>query len=57
VAEHARPDGIATAPEQLELCAQSLAPDDRVVMEATGNALAIARTLKPHAAVQTRPGR
>ena len=28
------------APEQLELLAQSLAPDDRVVMEATGNALA-----------------
>lgn len=39
---------IATTPEQLELFAQSLAPDDRVVMEATGNALAIARILEPH---------
>jgi transposase len=39
---------IATAPEQLELFAQSLAPDDRVVLEATGNALAIARILEPH---------
>ena len=41
---------IATTPEQLELFAQSLAPDDRVVMEATGNALAIARILQPHVA-------
>lgn len=39
---------IATTPEQLELFAQSLARDDRVVMEATGNALAIARILQPH---------
>src|ERR671910_479356 len=41
---------IATTPEQLELFAQSLAPTDRVVMEATGNALAIARILEPHVA-------
>jgi transposase len=41
---------IATTPEQLELFAQSLAPTDRVVMEATGNALAIARILAPHVA-------
>jgi transposase len=41
---------IATSPEQLELFAQSLAPTDRVVMEATGNALAIARILAPHVA-------
>jgi transposase len=41
---------IATTPERLELFAQSLAPTDRVVMEATGNALAIARILKPHVA-------
>lgn len=41
---------IATTPEQLELFAQSLAPTDRVVMEATGNALAIARIIKPHVA-------
>jgi transposase len=39
---------IATTPEQLELFGQSLAPDDRVVMDATGNALAIARILKRH---------
>jgi transposase len=38
---------IATSPEMLELFAQSLAPTDRVVMEATGNALAIARILQP----------
>ena len=41
---------IATSPEQLELFAQSLAPTDRVVLEATGNALAIARILEPHVA-------
>ena len=41
---------IATSPEMLRLFAQSLAPTDRVVMEATGNALAIARILKPHVA-------
>src|SRR3954469_5910882 len=41
---------VATAPEQLELFAQSLSPMDRVVLEATGNALAIARILEPHVA-------
>lgn len=41
---------IATTPEQLQLFAQSLAPTDRVVMEATGNALAIVRILAPHVA-------
>jgi len=41
---------IATLPEMLELFAQSLAPTDRVVMEATGNALAIARILQPYVA-------
>jgi transposase len=41
---------IATTPEQLELFGQSLAPTDRVVMEATGNALAIARILAPYVA-------
>src|SRR3954452_12403906 len=41
---------IATMPEQLELFAASLAPTDRVVLEATGNALAIARILQPHVA-------
>ena len=41
---------IATDPEQIELFARSVAPDDRVVLEATGNALAIARILEPHVA-------
>src|SRR4051812_28130010 len=41
---------IATTPEQLELFAQSLAPSERVVLEATGNALAIARILEGHVA-------
>ncbi len=41
---------IKTAPAELELFAQSLAPEDRVVLEATGNALAIARILEPHVA-------
>ncbi len=34
--------------DELELFAQSLAPDDKVVLEATGNAFAIARVLEPH---------
>jgi transposase len=33
---------------ELELFAQSLGGDDKVVLEATGNALAIARILEPH---------
>jgi transposase len=41
---------IATSPETLELFARSLAATDRVVMEATGNALAIARILEPYVA-------
>ena len=41
---------IATDPEELELVAQSLGHDDRVVLEATGNALAIARIIRPHVA-------
>ncbi len=41
---------VPTTPEQLALFAQSLGPEDRVVMEATGNALAIARILEPHVA-------
>jgi transposase len=39
---------IATTPEALELFAQSLAPDDEVAIEATANALAIARIIEPH---------
>ena len=41
---------VETSPEQLELFARSLAPTDRVVLEATGNAWAIARVLQPHVA-------
>jgi transposase len=39
---------VQTTPQQLQLFAQSLASTDRVVLEATGNALAIARILEPH---------
>ncbi len=39
---------IATTPQALELFAQSLAPDDQVAIEATANALAIARIIEPH---------
>ncbi len=39
---------VATTPEELELFASSLGLDDRVVLEATGNALAIARIIEPH---------
>jgi hypothetical protein len=41
---------VAITPEQLAPFARSLAPDDRVVAEAIGNALAIARTIEPHVA-------
>ena len=39
---------VPSTPEQLELLAQSLGPDDQVALETTGNALAIARILAPH---------
>src|SRR3954447_2324803 len=39
---------IATRPEVIELFAQSLGGDDRVVMEVTGNAWEIARIIEPH---------
>ncbi len=39
---------IASKPQALELFAQSLAPTDEVAIEATANALAIARILEPH---------
>jgi transposase len=39
---------VKTSPAELELFAQSLAPDDRVALEATGPAQAIARILEPH---------
>jgi transposase len=41
---------IDTSPQALELFASSLTPDDRVVLESTGNALTIARILEPHVA-------
>jgi transposase len=40
---------IKTSPAELELFAQSLAPDDQVALEASEPALAIARILEPHA--------
>jgi transposase len=41
---------IATKPEQLELFAASLGPEDRVALEVTGNAWEIARIIEPHVA-------
>jgi transposase len=41
---------VASSPERLELFAASLAPSDRVVLEATGNAWAIAQVLQRHVA-------
>lgn len=41
---------VETSPAQIELFAQSLASTDRVVLEATGAAFAIARILAPHVA-------
>jgi transposase len=41
---------VSTAPDQLQLFAQSLGPDDRVALETTGNALSIARIIEPHVA-------
>jgi transposase len=39
---------VETTPESLGLFAESLAADDQVALEATGNALAIAAILRPH---------
>jgi transposase len=41
---------VETKPAALELFAQSLGADDQVALEATGNALAIARVVEPHVA-------
>jgi transposase len=41
---------IETKPEQIELFAASLGPDDRVALEVTGNAWEIARLIEPHVA-------
>src|SRR6266536_2388619 len=39
---------VETTPARLELFARSLAGDDQVALEATGNAVAIARIIEPH---------
>jgi transposase len=41
---------VPSRPGPLEEFASQLGPDDRVALEATGNALAIARILRPHVA-------
>lgn len=41
---------VPSSPEGVQVLANSLGPDDHVALEATGNALAIARLLEPHAA-------
>ena len=41
---------VPTSPQGLQILANSLGPDDQVALEATGNALAIARLLEPHVA-------
>jgi transposase len=41
---------VATSPEGLQMLANSLGPEDHVALEATGNALAIARALEGHVA-------
>ena len=41
---------VSARPEQLQDFAEQLRPTDRVALEATGNALAIARIVAPHAA-------
>ena len=41
---------VPTSPQGLAILANSLGPDDQVALEATGNALAIARRLEPHVA-------
>ena len=41
---------VPSTPEGLQVLANSLGPDDQVALEATGNALAIARLLEPHVA-------
>jgi hypothetical protein len=41
---------VPTSAQGLAILANSLAPDDQVALEATGNALAIARVLEPHVA-------
>jgi transposase len=48
---HLRSAGrVPSTPAELELLGASLSDDDEVALEATGNALAIARILEPHVA-------
>ncbi len=42
---------VGTAPAEIEAFAAGLRADDTVTLEATGNALAIARLIEPHARV------
>lgn len=42
------PGSVSSSPDELLVFAQSLAADDVVAMEATANALAIARIIEPH---------
>ncbi len=39
---------VATTPQDLEVFAQSLAPEDEVALEATGGAFAVARIIEPY---------
>ena len=39
---------VLARPEPLKRFAEQLGPEDRVALEATGNALAIARIIRPH---------
>jgi len=48
--EVVRAPRVASRPEQLQAFAAQLLPTDRVAMEATGNALTIARIVGPHVA-------
>lgn len=41
---------VEMSPESLELFAASLAPEDQVVMEVSGNAWEVARIIRPHVA-------
>lgn len=54
--ERARSAGrVPTEPEKLKLFAESLDQQDRVVMESTGNALAIARIFQARNRRQSPP--
>lgn len=48
---------IETRPLVIEQFARSLAPDDQVVLEATGGAIEIASILRPHVACRGRQRR